>query len=106
MARSFENQFFFGDDLLVAPCIQPGGQVEVYLPAGRWRRFPGGTVLEGGRTFELKLALDETAVFARDGAVIPLGPAVRHTGELAGGGPRPAGSGGAPSGAVSTGGLR
>ena len=38
VARSFENQFFCGDDLLVAPCLQPGGEVEVYLPAGRWRR--------------------------------------------------------------------
>jgi alpha-D-xyloside xylohydrolase len=101
VARSFENQFFCGDDLLVAPCLRPGGEVEVYLPAGRWRRFPGGTVLEGGRTLELKLALDETAVFARDDAVIPLGPAVRHTGELAGGGLRTEEPGGAPSGAVS-----
>jgi alpha-D-xyloside xylohydrolase len=28
------------------------------------------------------LALDDLAVFARRGAEIPLGPAVRHTGEL------------------------
>jgi alpha-D-xyloside xylohydrolase len=81
-AWAFDNQFFFGDDLLVAPCVTPGGAVEVYLPAGRWHRFPDGAVLDGGRAVHFTLALDETAVFLRDGAKIPLGPAVRHTGEL------------------------
>lgn len=85
VARGFENQFFCGDDLLVAPCLQPGGKVEVYLPAGRWRRFPEGAALDGGRILRLELALGETAVFARDEARIPLGPEVRHTGDLPGG---------------------
>lgn len=97
LARSFDNQFFCGDDLLVAPCLQPGGEVEVYLPAGRWRRFPGGEAFDGDRVLRLELALDETAVFARDGAVIPLGPDLRHTGELPPGGP----SGAVPPGRVS-----
>jgi alpha-D-xyloside xylohydrolase len=85
IARGFENQFFCGDDLLVAPCLQPGGEVEVYLPAGRWRRFPEGATIDGGRILRLELALDETAVFARDEARIPLGPDVIHTGDLPGG---------------------
>jgi alpha-D-xyloside xylohydrolase len=78
----FDHQFFCGDDLLVAPCLEPSGRVRVYLPEGEWRRFPGGQPLAGGRTHELVLALDELAVFARRGAEIPLGPAARHTGEL------------------------
>jgi alpha-D-xyloside xylohydrolase len=56
--------------------------VRVYLPDGEWRRFPGGEPYAGGRTHELVLGLDEQAVFARRGAEIPLGPTVRHTGEL------------------------
>jgi alpha-D-xyloside xylohydrolase len=80
-AWAFDNQFFFGDDLLVAPCIRPGGRAEVYLPIGRWRRFPSGGEFEGGRVVRFELALHETAVFARQGATIPLGPALRHTGE-------------------------
>jgi alpha-D-xyloside xylohydrolase len=77
-AWAFDSQFFFGDDLLVAPCIRPGGAVAVYLPAGRWRRFPKGGEFEGGRLLNLNLALAETAVFAREGAEIPLGPIQRH----------------------------
>ena len=77
---AFDHQFFCGDDLLVAPCLDPAGRVRVYLPRGEWRRFPGGEAFAGGRTHELTLALDEIAVFATAGAVIPLGPSVQHTG--------------------------
>jgi alpha-D-xyloside xylohydrolase len=66
-----------GPDLLVAACPRPGGDIEVYLPAGQWTRFPqGGEAIAGGRVLRLTLALDEIAVFARAGARIPLGPAV------------------------------
>lgn len=82
---SFENQFFFGDELLIAPCLVPSGEVEFYLPRGHWCRFPSGESLEGGRVHRLQLALDEYAAFARAGARIALGPAVQHTGELGAG---------------------
>ncbi len=87
----FDHQFFCGDDLLAAPCLDPAGQVRVYLPEGEWRRFPGGEPFEGGRLHHLQLALDELAVFARQGTELPLGPPVRHTGEL-GGAPQVAGT--------------
>ena len=74
-----------GPDLLVAACPRPGGEVEVYLPAGNWVRFPqGGEAIAGGRVLRLKLALDEAAVFARAGAEIPLGPVVQSTAKTEG----------------------
>ncbi|MFI5013934.1 MAG: alpha-xylosidase [Hyphomicrobiales bacterium] len=66
-AFAFEEQFFCGPDILVAPCLRPGGKVTLYLPKGRWRRFPDGTrILQGGRMVELDLALDEIAAFRRE----------------------------------------
>ncbi|NJO12477.1 MAG: alpha-xylosidase, partial [Gammaproteobacteria bacterium] len=82
-AWRFESQFFCGEDLLVVPCLQPSGEVEFYLPHGSWRRFQDCAPFEGGRVHCLRLALRETAVFARTGARIPLGAAVRSTAELA-----------------------
>ena len=81
-AWAFDHQFFCGEDLLVAPCLDPAGRVRVYLPDGEWRRFPGGDAFQGGRTHEFVLGLDELAVFARRGTEIPLGSAVPHTGAL------------------------
>ncbi|MHB2167835.1 TIM-barrel domain-containing protein [Alsobacter sp. R-9] len=86
---AFEEQWMCGPDLLVAACPRPGGAVEVYLPAGRWTRFPGGgEAIEGGRVLRLTLALDEIAVFARQGAAIPLGPSTAGSTADTGGAPR------------------
>ncbi|MEM8943176.1 MAG: TIM-barrel domain-containing protein, partial [Pseudomonadota bacterium] len=78
LAWSFEHQFMCGDDLLVAPCIQAGGNIRFYLPEGSWTRFPSGEIYSGGRIYEETLALSETAVFARPNARIPLGPSLTH----------------------------
>lgn len=81
-AWSFEDQFMFGPDLLVAPCLRADNVVKVYLPNGGWRRFPTGELLEGGRTHRLVLGLSDIAVFARANARIPLGPEItRITGD-------------------------
>lgn len=83
-AWAFEDQFLFGPDMLVAPCLRADGEVECYLPQGTWHRFPAGGTFDGGRTHRLKLSLDETAVFVRADAIIPLGPPVQHTAALNG----------------------
>jgi alpha-D-xyloside xylohydrolase len=83
-AWAFEDQFLFGPDMLVAPCLRADGAVECYLPQGTWHRFPAGGEFEGGRTHRLQLSLDETAVFVRAEAIIPLGPPVQHTAALNG----------------------
>ena len=82
LTRGYETQFMCGDALLVAPIIQPGGEVEIALPPGAWydlisrQRFPGGRVLR------YKAALDQFPVFGREGHALPMGPAVQHTGEI------------------------
>ena len=75
-AWAFESQFFCGPDILVAPIVEPGGAVTVYLPAGRWWPLDGGAAIEGGRVVSLSLPLDRFAAFVRDGATVPLGPLV------------------------------
>ena len=76
-AWGFEDQFMLGDSLLIAPCLQPGGEVEIYLPASlgaRWKRFPEGECLVAGRSHKLKLSLNEIAAFVPENICIPLGP--------------------------------
>lgn len=72
-AWAFEDQFMFGAELLVAPCLNPQGVVRVYLPEGEWRRFPDHQPFRGGQVHELQLALPEVAVFARARTRIALG---------------------------------
>jgi alpha-D-xyloside xylohydrolase len=64
---AFEDQFFVGERLLVAPCLEPSGQVTVYLPAGDWVWLDGGEHLQGGRVHQLSLPLERIAAFTRPG---------------------------------------
>lgn len=85
-AWGFEHQFMFGDDMLVAPCLVPGGEIECYLPATispQWRKFPGGERVEGGKSHKMTVPLDDIAVFVPEGTQIPLGPDIEHTEALA-----------------------
>lgn len=83
LARSFEGQYLFGDALLVAPIIRPGGTVEVYFPAGEvWRDLDTGERIEGGQVRMVQRALDQLPAWGREGHVLCLGRAVMHTGEI------------------------
>ncbi len=82
VAWAFEDQYMFGDDILVAPCLRPDGFVEVYLPAGNWHNFQTGEKFVGGKSYKFTLALEDMAVFVKAGAKIPLGPKVKHTDAL------------------------
>jgi alpha-D-xyloside xylohydrolase len=83
LARSFEGQYLFGDALLVAPIIQPGGDVEVYFPAGEaWFDLDSGERIAGGQVRIVNKALDQLPAWGREGHVLCLGRAVMHTGEI------------------------
>jgi alpha-D-xyloside xylohydrolase len=71
-AWAFEDQYFFGEDLLFIPCTHPGGKVEFYLPEGNWRLFDSDAVFSGSKVHSITLGLDEIALFAREGSTIPL----------------------------------
>ncbi|MBB1290319.1 alpha-xylosidase [Pseudoalteromonas sp. SR43-6] len=79
LAHSFDQQFMCGEKLLVVPCVVPNGKVKFYLPQGNWIRFPDKQVYEGSKYYEHTLALEEMAVFVREGDSLMLGPEVQHT---------------------------
>jgi alpha-D-xyloside xylohydrolase len=66
-AWGFEDQFMFGDDLLVAPCLNAEGRVTVYLPRGGWRWLDNGQPIAGGRVHQLDLSLGRIAAFVPEG---------------------------------------
>ncbi len=82
VAWQFDGQYLLGPSLLVAPVVTPGGKVRFYLPAGKWYDLWERTWLEGPACLEREVPLDHIPVFGRDGTLLPLGPAVQHTGEL------------------------
>ncbi len=82
LLRGYETQFMCGDALLVAPILEPGGEVEVALPPGAWYDVNSRQRHPGSRLLRYRATLDQFPVFGREGHALPLGPAVQHTGEI------------------------
>ncbi|XP_064165571.1 myogenesis-regulating glycosidase [Anguilla rostrata] len=65
-AYKIDSQFLIGDDLMVAPVLEPGKQErDIYLPAGRWRSYKGEIFDNKGplHLTDYPVDLDEIAYF-------------------------------------------
>ena len=77
-ALNFGNQYFFGKDLMVCPITSPTAfdsgmaTVKAWIPEGVWTDLFTGRTYRGGRVMKLNRKLEEQAVLARAGAVLPL----------------------------------
>lgn len=78
------DEYFFGEQFLVAPIVQSGGTRTVYFPRGtspmttRYLEYYNKTdVHEGGSTADVSLELEYQPVFVKAGAIIPRGDVVQ-----------------------------
>jgi len=77
----YQNQFLFGDALLVAPVESTKFSEEVYLPKGEWYRLSTGEKFTGGRSILASAPLTDLPVFVKAGAIIPMQNVVQSTSE-------------------------
>jgi alpha-glucosidase (family GH31 glycosyl hydrolase) len=72
----FPYQFLLGDDLLVAPVVEPGvEEQEVFLPDGAWIHAWDGTRCPGGSILKVDAPVGQIPVFAtarRADRILPL----------------------------------
>ena len=60
------DQFFFGDEILVAPILNQGARSrDVYLPQGDWIKAFTGDEYRGGQNYDVSAALHEIPVFVK-----------------------------------------
>ena len=70
-----DDEYYFGDDLLVAPVMNSDNRRDVYLPEGEWVNFFSGERLQGGQWLHnVEVPLELMPVYVRRGAVIPVYP--------------------------------
>jgi alpha-glucosidase (family GH31 glycosyl hydrolase) len=74
-------QYFFGDDMIVAPVVTPAdpnttnlASKKIWIPAGEWVEKDRGTVIEGPQMLSRLYTLAEIPVFVKMGAMIPTLP--------------------------------
>ena len=80
-----DDQYYFGDHILVAPIMNSENRRDVYLPEGNWVNFFSGIITQGNcwlKDFECKL--EEMPVWVKQGSAIAVYPCpVSNTDEIA-----------------------
>lgn len=70
--RTLDRQYMLGPDLLVAPVMNPGGEVEVYVPEGPWTHLLTGETVTGPAWRHETHDLNSLPLYVRPDAVLPL----------------------------------
>lgn len=73
--RHIDDQYYFGENFLVAPVMNSEGVRDVYLPEGEWINFFTGEHFTGEQWLRgLIVPLEQMPVYVRKGSEIPLYP--------------------------------
>lgn len=81
--RTIEDQYFFGEDILVAPLFEDRAAArQVYLPKGRWMSLEDGTLYAGGQWREIPAGRLDGVALVREGAMIPVVDPALHTRDI------------------------
>lgn len=78
-AYQHAHEYLFGEELLVAPILDPSGDATIYLPPGEWLDFFSGKHFAGGATIKAHYAVDQMPVFVRAGAIVPEQPVSEYS---------------------------
>ena len=75
MCWHISDQYYFGDDLIVAPVMNSNNKRDVYLPEGEWINLFDGSETNGGKwLYDYETSLEEMPVWVKKNAIIPIYP--------------------------------
>lgn len=76
---AFQNQFLFGQSLLVLPQESNKDFAKIYLPKGDWYNMYTGMREQGGSTKIIELTQDKLPVYVKESSIIPMQSLVQST---------------------------
>jgi len=68
-----DMQYMLGDRLLVAPIFREDGEVDYYLPGGKWTHLLTGEVKEGNRWYHDKYDYFSLPLYVRENTLLAIG---------------------------------
>jgi alpha-glucosidase len=77
----FQNEFMFGDALLIIPVESTKLTEDVYLPQGSWYRLNTDEFYEGEQIVNVPAPLTDLPVFVKAGSIIPIQGIIQSTNE-------------------------
>ena len=86
-AYTSRDEYLFGDQMLVAPVVTAADKVtglateDVWLPPGEWIEWPTGKHISGNTKVTRSFSIEETPVYVKAGAILPMQPQMEYTGQ-------------------------
>lgn len=81
-AGTFQNQYLFGPNILVAPVASTRQTIKVYLPEGDWYDLYTDRYYNGDHEYFVPTPKERLPVFVRGGGVVLMQNKINHTKEL------------------------
>jgi alpha-glucosidase len=86
-AYTNKNEYVFGESMVVAPITKPMDhdslltQQNIWIPKGEWIERATGKHFTGPRAVDRSFSIDQIPVYVKAGAIVPMQPQMRFTGE-------------------------
>jgi alpha-glucosidase len=77
--QNYQNEYLFGDNLLVAPVSCNQNAARVYLPEGGWYRLSSGEFFKGNAEVTVDAPLNDLPVFVKASGIIPMQSNIQYT---------------------------
>lgn len=71
--ETLDQQYMFGDSLLIAPLFNNQGTIQYYLPKGLWTHFISGAVIKGRQWLSEDHNYFSLPIMVKQGSLIPVG---------------------------------
>jgi alpha-D-xyloside xylohydrolase len=79
--RFIDDQYMFGDSLLVAPVFRGEKSRSIFLPGGEWYDFWTHEHFDGGQILTYETPPEIIPVFVKSGSILPLAEPIQYVGE-------------------------
>ena len=86
-AYTSKGEYLFGNEMLVAPVTKARAddthlaKENVWIPSGSWIERATSKAFTGPQNVDRSFSIDQIPVYVKAGAIVPMQPAMRYTGE-------------------------
>ncbi|UAY51603.1 glycoside hydrolase family 31 protein [Ferruginibacter albus] len=77
--KTYQNQFCFGNALMVAPVVSTKDFAKIYFPKSSWYDLFNDSVEQGGKEKIIQLSMKELPVYVKESSIIPTQSLVQST---------------------------
>ena len=72
-ALSLDTQYMLGESILVSPVFTENGDVDYYLPDGKWTHLLTNEIIDGGKWYSENYDFFSLPLFVRENTILPIG---------------------------------